>query len=130
MEEWKEWEVFFKQELEKKLAILQKNCLAVPEVELRTRYGKQYFKLRRDVAGLAEEYVRLHVGGGVYFQEEDRSMVIQTVNRIFAEEDASGQMRAALYQERDMERVMDIAEQLRIRVWKETKKWHCRRYAA
>ena len=96
----------------------------------RTRYGKQYFKLRRDVAGLAEEYVRLHVGGGICFQEEDRSMVIQTVNRIFAEEDASGQMRAALYQERDMERVMDIAERLRIRVWKETKKWHCRRYAA
>lgn len=30
MEEWKEWEVFFKQELEKKLAILQKNCLVVP----------------------------------------------------------------------------------------------------
>lgn len=130
MEEWKEWEVFFKQELEKKLAILQKNCLAVPEAELCTRYGKQYFKLRRDVAGLAEEYVRLHVGGGVCFQEEDRSMVIQTVNRIFTEEDASGQMRAALYQERDMERVMDIAERLRIRVWKETKKWHCRRYAA
>ena len=77
MEEWKEWEVFFKQELEKKLAILQKNCLAVPEAELRTRYGKQYFKLRRDVAGLAEEYVRLHVGGGICFQEEDRSMVIQ-----------------------------------------------------
>ena len=130
MEEWKEWEVFFKQELEKKLAILQKNCLAVPEAERRTRYGKQYFKLRRDVAGLAEEYVRLHVGGGVCFQEEDRSMVIQTVNRIFAEEDASGQMRAALYQERDMERVMDIAERLRIRVWKETKKWHCRGYVA
>ena len=112
MEEWKEWEVFFKQELEKKLAILQKNCLVVPEAELRTRYGKQYFKLRRDVAGLAEEYVRLHVGGGICFQEEDRSMVIQTVNRIFAEEDASGLMRAALYQEKDMERVMDIAERL------------------
>ena len=40
MEEWKEWEVFFKQELEKKLAILQKNGLVVPEAELRTRYGK------------------------------------------------------------------------------------------
>lgn len=82
------------------------------------------------MAGLAEEYVRLHVGGGICFQEEDRSMVIQTVNRIFAEEDASGLMRAALYQEKDMERVMDIAERLRIRVWKETKKWHCRGYAA
>ncbi len=130
MEEWEKWEDFFRQELKKKLDVLQKNCMAVPEEQLRTRYGKQYFKLRRDVAGLAKEYVRLHVGGGICFQKEDRQIVTQTVNNILAEEDVEGQLKDALYREKDVEHVVDIAEQLRIRVWKETKKWHCRKNAA
>lgn len=123
MENWLETEKLFEEELENALRLLKLNRENVPEEELRTRYRKKYARLRADVGKLAEEYVKIHITYGIFFEEKDRKAVTGAINDAISKSGIVSKIREAVFSRQDMKEIRTLAEQLKKFVWKRTKAW-------
>lgn len=123
MENWKKTERLFEEELARCLFLLKKNHEAIPEEELNTRYRKSYRRLKADIAGLTQEYLKIHAAYGIFFEERDRKAVMDAVNGAIKESGVMAKAREAVFSRQDMEEVRELAEGLHRLVWDRTERW-------
>ena len=95
---------------------LKKNKENVPRELLLTKYEKPYNKLRNDIADMTSQILKDIVLYGWQVEREEASDVYSVINKVIVESGILQEVNQAVYQDQDMDKVLNCAARLRILV--------------
>lgn len=95
---------------------LKKNKENVPRELLLTKYEKPYNKLRNDIADMTSQILKDIVLFGWRVEREEAIDVYSVINRVIVESGILQEVNHAVYQDQDIDRVLQCAKLLRILV--------------
>ena len=93
---------------------LKKNKENVPRELLLIKYEKPYNKLRNDIADMTSQILKDIVLYGWQVEREEASDVYSVINKVIVESGILQEVNQAVYQDQDMDKVLNCAERLRI----------------
>lgn len=95
---------------------LKKNKENVPRELLLTKYEKPYNKLRNDIADMTSQILKDIVLYGWQVEREEANDVYSVINKVIVESGILQEVNQAVYQDQDMDKVLNCAARLRILV--------------
>lgn len=95
---------------------LKKNKENVPRELLLTKYEKPYNKLRNEIADMTSQILKDIVLYGWRVEREEANNVYSVINRVIVESGILQEVSHAVYQEQNVDKVLECAARLRILV--------------
>lgn len=103
------------------LQCLKKNKENVPSELLLTKYEKPYNKLRNDIADMTSQILKDIVLYGWRVEREEAIDVYSVINRVIVESGILQEVNHAVYQEQNVDKVLNCAALLRILICQKMK---------
>lgn len=100
---------------------LKKNKENVPSELLLTKYEKPYNKLRNDIADMTSQILKDIVLYGWRVEREEAIDVYSVINRVIVESGILQEVNHAVYQEQNVDKVLNCAALLRILICQKMK---------
>ncbi len=103
------------------LQCLKKNKENVPSELLLTKYEKPYNKLRNDIADMTSQILKDIVLYGWRVEREEAIDVYSVINKVIVESGILQEVNHAVYQEQNVDKVLNCAALLRILICQKMK---------
>lgn len=100
---------------------LKKNKENIPRELLLTKYEKPYNKLRNDIADMTSQILKDIVLFGWCVEREEAIDVYSVINRVIVESGILQEVNHAVYQEQNVDKVLNCAARLRILIYQKMK---------